>query len=89
MKIKITSVKRGNDIDYVEITAIVQCPSPLSEPKVNKELGNFEETDEQYRERVKPQAEEIDCYDNLHIGWGELKQKVGHLTIPHMEEYWS
>jgi len=45
------------------------------------------ETDEQYAERVKPIAKEIDSYNNLHIGWANLTQELDLIKIPKVDEY--
>ena len=45
------------------------------------------ETDEQYAKRVKPIADEINSYNNLHIGWANLTQELDLITIPKIDEY--
>jgi len=45
------------------------------------------ETDEQYAERVKLIADEIDSYNNLHIGWANLTQELDLIKIPKVDEY--
>lgn len=80
MKIEITSIK-ANSGDCVEITALVYwrgLPRPNYEQK---------ETDEQYAARVVDIAKDINSYNNLHIGWAELKQETDIIKIPTVEEY--
>ena len=45
------------------------------------------ETDAQYTARVKPIAEELGCYNNLHLGWAELTQELDLVKIPKVQEY--
>jgi len=45
------------------------------------------ETDEQYAARVAPMARDIDEYNNLHIGWATLEQRLDIISIPTVAEY--
>ncbi len=79
MKISITEI--ANHPEGLEIKAIVFARYlPPPDYKEN-------ETDEQYAERVKPIAEDMDGFNNLHIGWAELKQKPDTITIPRVNDY--
>ena len=80
MKTKITSIEQVNN-ECVKVTAIVYWRG-LPHPDYQ---GN--ETDEHYAARVSPIANELDCFNNLHIGWAELKQEVDLVKIPTVAEY--
>lgn len=93
MRTEITSIEHQND-ECVRITAIVYVSRHLPEPKTKQKPvpdgeSVFAETEKEYQERAKPFAENLDRYNNLHIGWAELHQDVAKTQIPHMEEYWS
>ncbi len=79
MKTSITEIKIHPE--GVEIKAIIFSrflPPP-----------NFKdgETDEQYAERVKAIAEDMNGFENLHIGRADLIQKPEVLKIPKVCEY--
>ncbi len=79
MRTQITEIKTHPE--GVEVTAIVfwrRLPPPDYAGK---------ETDEQYANRVKDIASDIDGHNNLHIGWAELTQKPDLMKIPHVDEY--
>jgi hypothetical protein len=80
MKTQITSIETIND-ECVKVTAVVywrRLPSPDYQNN---------ETDEQYSARVLPIAKEIESYNNLHLGWAEIKQEVDKVKIPTVAEY--
>jgi len=80
MKGQITEIKeRGTE--GLEVTMVVYWrgfPKPDYQGK---------ETDEQYATRVDSIAKDINGYNNLHIGWAELKQEPHIMKIPTVEEY--
>ena len=80
MRMQITDIKAVSN-EAVEITALVYwrgLPKPDYQGK---------ETDGQYAARVAPIAKEIDCYNNLHIGWAKMEQEMDIIKIPTVEEY--
>ena len=80
MKAQILEIK-DQDADGVIITAKVYwrgLPRPDYQGK---------ETDKQYAERVKSIADEIDSYNNLHVGWANLSQELDLIEIPKVDEY--
>ncbi len=81
MRTQITSIETHPE--GVKITAVVYWRR-LPPPQYDKE-----ETDEQYAERVKSIAQDLDGYNNLHIGWAELTQKPDMIKIPTVQEYES
>jgi len=80
MKAKILEI-RDQDADGVTIVAKVYWRGL---PRPNYEAH---ETDKQYEERVKPIAEELDSYNNLHVGWVNLSQSIDLTIIPKVDEY--
>jgi Lon protease-like protein len=79
MRTRITQIT-GHE-DGLEVTMVVywrHLPRPDYEGK---------ETDEQYAERVKGIAKDIDGYNNLHIGWADLTQEPDIMKIPTVAEY--
>lgn len=80
MKTNITSIEQVNH-ECVKITALVYwrgLPRPNYEQK---------ETDEEYTNRVAPIAEELNSYNNLHLGLAKLAQEIGQIKIPKVDEY--
>jgi hypothetical protein len=80
MKTEITTINHINN-ECVEITALVYwrgLPRPHYEDN---------ETDDQYFTRVLPIAQELDTYNNLHVGFAELKQDIDHIKIPKVADY--
>lgn len=80
MKVHIKSIKDYSD-EAVEITALVYWRS-LPRPDYENN-----ETDEKYTTRVGSIAKDINGYNNLHIGWAELKQESIDLKMPKVDEY--
>jgi hypothetical protein len=81
MKILITEIKDIDNASGVQITAFVYWRG-LPPPDYQNN-----ETDEQYAARVKPIAEDIAGYSNLHIGRAELLQNAQTISIPKVSEY--
>ena len=80
MKIQITNIGELNN-EAVEIKATVYW---RGFPRPNYEAN---ETDEEYAERVKHIAKDINAYDKLHLGWATLTQETDVIKIPTVAEY--
>jgi len=80
MKTNIITVENVNS-ECMKITALVYWRG-LPRPNYEKN-----ETDKQYAARVLPIAQDIESYNNLHIGWAELRQDVDKIKIPKVDEY--
>jgi len=80
MKTEIITIEQ-QDNECVKVTALVYWRG-LPRPNYSDN-----ETDEQYFTRVLPIAQEIDAYNNLHLGWAELKQSADKITTPKVDEY--
>lgn len=81
MRTEITAIEQVNS-ECVRITAVVYwrgIPKP-----------NQDESYEDWAKRVKPIADEIRDYNNLHIGWAQLHQKTDNTKVPKsFDDYYS